>query len=136
MNFTLGEHSIYLEFGGGDALDSIFITKEEMGVNESHNAIYPLLYLVGAISLGTWIHNHLRLKWHLLLQVSVLEKKRNRAHLFPHIFYLFYSDMEAASLKYAIYFAPTLRNYKVVTHCENSHQLKVNIAIFFSNHRI
>lgn len=32
----------------GDGLDSIFITKEEMGVNESHNAIYPLLYLVGA----------------------------------------------------------------------------------------
>lgn len=39
--------------------------------------------------------------------------------------------MATASLKYAIYFAPTLRNYKVVTHCENSHQLKVNIAIFF-----
>lgn len=39
--------------------------------------------------------------------------------------------MEAASLKYAIYFAPTLRNYKVVNRCENSHQLQVNIAIFF-----
>lgn len=39
--------------------------------------------------------------------------------------------MEAASLKYAIYFTLTLKNYKVVTHCENSQQLKVNIAIFF-----
>lgn len=46
INFTLGEHSIYLEFWG-DGLDRIFITKEEIGVNESHNAIYPLLYLVG-----------------------------------------------------------------------------------------
>lgn len=44
INFTLYEHSIYLGLLG-DGLNSIFITKEEIGVNESHNAIYPLLYL-------------------------------------------------------------------------------------------
>lgn len=47
MDFTLGEHSIYLEFWG-DGFNSIFITKERIRVNESHNAIYSLLYLVGA----------------------------------------------------------------------------------------
>lgn len=43
INFTLGEHSIYLEFWGY-GLDNIFITKEEIGVNKSYNALIFCLF--------------------------------------------------------------------------------------------
>lgn len=50
-NFTLGEHAIYFGFFGG-GLDSTLMAEGEIGVNESHNTIYPFLHLLEFISLG------------------------------------------------------------------------------------
>lgn len=98
----------------------------------SHIAHFLLIVFGWSSQHGdTWIHNHHRLKWHLPLQVSVLKPKTAKTLFFLNTLHLHGRDMATPPLKYAIYCAPTLRPYKVVTHCENSYQLKVNITIFF-----